>query len=256
MSVPVRVWCACLCFAALLTFSVLPPLCAGLDLAGTWAELRVLSDSVVFPLVGGLSRTTSLVQRVTVEQTGDALRIAATYCAATFDNGSALTTTINPTFVRSLPAVASQGSLDPFALPVTFAQSWTTELHGVRLEHPETDPLPTDPNDPRVFDQDGDGKPGITVHACALGVITGDVYVIERLRTRIEGQVASSDRIEGQVEGTVEQVILGASNALFLGSIVSRPDPVSSHSRFVLQRMDPAWTCDEILSHSAALFAR
>jgi hypothetical protein len=247
--------CAALLIGVFLVLAVTVPVrTADLDLSGTWAELKVLSDSATFPLVGGLGRTTTLVQRLAVVQTGAALMIQSTYCAADFDNGPALATTIDPAFIRSLAPVTVEASLDPTTTPSRFAQSWSTELHGVRLDHPETDPLPTSAGDPRVFDQDGDGKPGITVHACALGAITGDVYVVERLRTRLNGEVVSPDRIEGRVEGTVEQVILGATNALFLGSIVSRPDPVSTHSFFVLQRVNPAWTCQDIPAHRSTLF--
>lgn len=244
-------WLVLLC---VLATSGGPASCADAGLAGTWAGLKVLSDSATFPLVGALARTTTLVQRLAIEQSGNALTISGTYCAADFDNGLLLATTIDPAFVRSLAPVTVAASLDASGTPTRFAQAWSVEVHGVRLDHPETDPLPTSAGDPRVFDQDGDGKPGITVHACAFGLITGDVYVVERLRTRLEGQVVSPDRIEGRVEGTVEQVILGASDARFLGSIVSRPDPISSHSRFVLARIDPAWACNEILTHRSALF--
>ncbi len=228
--------------------------CADVGLSGTWAGLKILSDSATFPLVGGVARTTTLVQRLAIAQAGSALIISGTYCAADFDNGPSLTTVIDPEFVCSLDAVVVEGSVDASSTPTRFAQSWSTELHGVRLDDPEGDSLPTSAGDPRVFDQDRDGKPGITVHACAFGGIIGDVYVVERLRTRLEGEAVSPDRIEGRVEGTVEQVILGATNALFLGAIASRPDPISAHSYFVLQRIEPAWTCEEILDHRASLF--
>ncbi len=247
----VRLWLVLLC---VLATSGGPASCAEIDLSGAWAGLKVLSDSVTFPLVGGLVRTTTLVQRLTIAQSGNALTIRGTYCAADFDNGPLLTTTIDPAFVRSLGPVSVAASLDSSSSPTRFAQSWSVELHGVRLDNPASDPLPTSAEDPRVFDQDEDGKPGITVHACALGAVTGDVYVVERLRTRLQGQVVSSDRMEGWVEGTVEQVIVGASNALFLGSIVSRPDPTSAHSHFVLQRVGSAWTCEETFLRRATLF--
>jgi hypothetical protein len=248
-----RSWLAWLALACL-AISGGPAQCADVDLSGVWAGLKVLSDSATFPLVGGLARTTTLVQRLTVTQTGNALEISSTYCTANFDNGPALTTTIDPAFVRSLDAVTARASLDASGTPARFAQAWSVEVHGVRLDSPETDPLPTSASDPRVFDQDGDGKPGITVHACALGAITGDVYVVERLRTRLEGEVVTPDWIEGRVEGTVEQVILGATSAVFLGSILSHPDPISANSYFILQRIDPAWACEEILLRQASLF--
>ncbi len=240
----------------LLALIAVPSLSAAADLSGTWAEIKLLHDTVTYPLVGQLERTTTLICRVSVTQCGASLAIAATYCDAIFDNGSVLTTEIDPAFVCSLPAVVSSATVDSASAPREFAQPWTTELHGVRLEHPDSDPLPTSAADPRVVDQDTDGHPGITVHATALGVITGDVYVIQRLRIRLEGRLVSADRIEGEVEGTVEQVILGASNALFLGSIVSRPEAALERNLFVLQRVDAESSRDDILAQRLALFGR
>lgn len=249
-----RSWIALLALACLIAVAGAPAQCADAAFSGIWAGLKVLSDSATFPLVGELARTTTLIQRLTIVQMGTSLTISGTYCSADFNNGPALTTTIDPPFVCSLGPVIVTATLDASGTPARFAQSWCTELHGVRLDNPDTDPLPTSASDSRVFDQDGDGKPGITVHACALGAITGDVYIIERLRTRLEGQVVSPDQIEGWIEGTVEQVVLGATHPLFLGDILSRSDPVSAHSFFVLQRMDPTWGCQEILLHQATLF--
>jgi hypothetical protein len=249
-----RSWVVWLALACLIAVAGAPAQRADTTFSGAWAGLKVLSDSATFPLVGEITRTTTLVQRLTIVQAGTSLTVSGTYCSADFDNGPALTTIIDPAFVRSLGAISVTGSIDALGTPTRFAQSWSTELHGVRLDNPERDLLPTSASDPRVFDQDHDGKPGITVHACALGAITGDVYIIERLRTRLEGQVVSPDRIEGRIEGTVEQVVLGATNALFLGGILSRPDPVSAHSFFVLERVDPVWGCQEILLHRATLF--
>ena len=247
---------ACLLFIFLFAASPIPAKLTATELCGTWAELKVLSDSVTFPVVGDLERTTTLLQRVTISQSKTTLKTSATYCTATFDNGPSLTTAINETFMRSLDAVVAQANVDESEDPMCFVQSWTVELHGVDLDNPELDSLPTDANDPRIFDQDGDGKPGITVKARALGFISGDVYMIERLRIRLDGEVVSPDRIEGQIEGTVEQVIIGATNRFFLGPIQSRPDPVSTHSFFILKRIDPAWTCEDILAHREELFGQ
>ncbi len=240
-----------LLLACVVSTLVCPAASAGADLSGAWASLKVLSDSVTFPLVGDVSRTTTLIQRVTIDQSGSALTLRGAYCLAEFDNGPALTTTTDSQFLRALDPVTVAAAIDASGC---FAQSWSTEVHGVRLDCPETDPLPTDAGDPRVRDDDHDGNPGITVHARAFGFIAGDVYIIQRLRTRLVGNVVSPDRIEGYVEGSVEQVILGATNSLFLGTVSSQPNPVRSHSYFVLRRVNPAWACDEILFDRAALF--
>ncbi len=226
----------------------------GLDLSGTWVEWQVLSEFATLPLVGEVVRTSTVTMRVTLDQVGDALDVRWTYCASEIDNGSAIASTLIPeAFLASLGEVRTVARLDLGVSPVRFAQPWTTEARGCRLEDPETDPLPTSLDDPRVIDQDGDGKPGLTVQVSALGLVEGEVYVVQRVRTRLTGTVISADRIEGLVEWTTEQVTLAASNPVFLGTIPSRPDPVLENSAFVLVRIDPAWTCAEIVDRRTEL---
>jgi hypothetical protein len=225
--------------------------------SGAWAEIQVLSEFARLPLVGEAARTSTVILRVSIEQTGSSLGMRWTYCATDIDNGSAIASTVIPdAFLASLGEAAAEASIDASAAPERFVQPWTTEVRGARLDNPDTDSLPTTASDPRVVDQDGDGKPGLTVRVSALGIFRGDVYVVQRVRTRLAGAVVSPDRIEGLIEWTTEQVTLGATNALFLGNLPSRPDPFPEHSFFVLVRIDPVWTCADILAHRDAVFGR
>ncbi|MBM4371586.1 MAG: hypothetical protein FJ098_08025, partial [Deltaproteobacteria bacterium] len=52
--------------------------------------------------------------------------------------------------------------LDAEGLPAAQEIVWTWGLKD--MVEPFTDPLPTEPSDPRVWDQDEDGNPGVTVH--------------------------------------------------------------------------------------------
>jgi hypothetical protein len=225
------------------------------DLSGTWAEMQVLSEFATLPLVGEVARTSTIVLRVTLEQNGSALTQRWTYCATEIDNGSAIASTVIPdAFLVSLGEAAAEATLDASVSPTRFVQPWTTEVRGAMLGDPERDPFPTRADDARVVDQDGDGRPGLTARVSALGIFGGDVYIVQRVRTRLIGTLVSPDRIEGLVEWSTEQVTLGASNPLFLGTLPSRPDPAVENSSFVLTRIDPAWACAEILAHRAALF--
>ena len=227
------------------------------NFSGAWAEIQVLSEFAKLPLVGEAARTSTVILRVSIEQTGSSLGMRWTYCATDIDNGSAIASTVIPdAFLASLGEAAAEASIDASATPARFVQPWTTEVRGARLEDPEHDPLPTQADDARVVDQDGDGKPGLTVHVSALGIFRGDVYVIMRVRTRLVGTLVSPGRIEGLVEWTTEQVTLTATSPLFAGALPSRPDPVSEHSFFVLVRIDPVWTCADILAHRVEVFGR
>ena len=49
----------------------------------------------------------------------------------------------------------------------TIKFSKMVELNGINLKDPLNDLLPTDPNDERIYDQDLDGHPGVTVFVMA-----------------------------------------------------------------------------------------
>lgn len=225
------------------------------DVSGTWVELQALSEFATLPLVGEVARATTIILRVSIEQSGSSLSLRWVYCATEIDNGSPIATTDIPEeFLSALGELSVPAHLDASEVGVRFTQPWTTEARGVHLADPEGDALPTSPHDPRVIDQDGDGKPALTVRVSALGVLYGEVYVVQRVRTRLTGALVSPDRIEGVIEWSTEQVTLGATNPLFLGTLPSRPDPVAENSSFILIKIDPAWTCADILAHRAALF--
>ena len=227
------------------------------DLSGTWAEMQLLSEYASLPLVGEVLRTSTTILRVTIEQTGSVLAQRWTYCATEIDNGSAIASTVIPdAFLVSLGESAADATLDASHSPARFVQPWTTEVRGARLNDPERDSLPTRADDARVVDQDGDGKPGLTVRVSALGIISGEVYVVQRVRTRLVGTLVLLDRIEGLVEWSTEQVTLGATSFLFLSDLPSRPDPIAGNSSFVIQRVDPSWECADILANRDRIFGR
>ena len=249
-----------LLFLAAFSALVLGPAAAAsvpVDVSGAWAEMQVYPEFSTLPLVGEVARTSTVLLLVTMEQTGSSLIMRETYCSTKIDNGTAVASTAIPTaFLRSLGQTAKPAFLDASGTITRFTQPWYTEVRGARLDDPERDALPTDAGDPRVFDQDGDGKPGLTVHVSALFIFTGDVYVVQRVRYRLEGVVVTPDRIEGLIEWTTEQITLGATSSLFEGELPGRPDPVAEHSTFVLVRIDSAWTCEDILARRVEVFGR
>jgi hypothetical protein len=109
---------------------------------------------------------------------------------------------------------------------------------GARLAAPATDPLPTvnattgsytacggtlaacasaaaPASGGCVCDQDGDGKPGATLSVANAPVFSDldKAYVALRATVTLQGQVFSSEEIDGTVEATLEQVILGCHRA-------------------------------------------
>ena len=107
-----------------------------------------------------------------------------------------------------------------------------------------------------MFDQDGDGQPGITVRVRVLGLISGEVYVVQRLSKLLDGQVLAPDLIRGLLTWTNEQVTLGASNPFLNAGGEAHVDPVRERSYFVAIRVPAGTTCANLTANWRTLFDR
>lgn len=225
------------------------------DLSGVWAFAQVTSEIVNLPLVGTRERTaTNLLQSV-ITQDGNTLTAWETNCATNIDYRTSLVeTTIPPGFLESLGAnerfatltwIEREGALSgdrSVVLQISFP--WDVQVAGARLDDIENEPLPTDADDPRVIDQDGDGHPGVSVHVEILGLLKGDVYVVQRNWTRLEGTLIAPDTIRGIIEWKAEQTVLGASSSWLTQSQLGIPAP--ERSFFVAKRVSPGMDCARI----------
>ncbi len=226
-----------------------------LDLTGRWAFLQVTSQIGAVPFAGERTRATSSVALVDIVQDGLVLHGAESACSTTIDYGTPLVTMEVPeAFVRSMRQVAWIATLESAAVGARFERPWVTSVNGAQLADPENDPLPTRPDDARVVDQDGDGKPGLTVRIVVMGIIGGEVYVVQRDRSRLVGVVVSPDAVDGLVEWTSEQSVLGASSSIFLGGAAARLDPNPEHSYFRARRLDGSTDCAALRDAADDLF--
>ena len=126
---------------------------------------------------------------------------------------------------------------------------------GIRLDDPANEPLPTDPDDPRIVDDDGDGNPGITVNIRVTDDITGELYIARREIFAYEAFLTEPDVMTGTVTDDSEQLVIGASDPIFASSPANwgqLPDP--SKSPIILQRVDADWDCERLAAERDTLF--
>jgi len=219
-------------------------------LVGTWATLQVHSALAEVPILGELRNETRAVQLVRITEEDGALQFHARTCQIEIVGASALVRTVIPDrFLASLGeshrALTVAG--EQLAVPRGI------ELRGVRLDDPVGDPLPETAADPRVFDQDEDGQPGMTVRV--TGLVDGEIYVIQRAWDALAGQLeADGTTIRGLVQWGDEQVILGTDNQLLAGGAPSRPDPEAARSHFQMLRLDGPRDCGWLAIASDRLF--
>jgi len=225
------------------------------DLNGTWVMVQVYPRIAVLPLVGESSQTSYVVQRVSIEQDDDLLTMTDSYCFTVIEDTSLLATTEIPAaFMAALRPAPREATLSDQDGEITFIQQRYTEVRGATLDDDVTDKLPIEPDDSRVLDQDEDGFPGMTVNVNILGFIEAQIYVIQRVKYALSGIVISSDRIEGVIEWSDEQVVLAATNPLLMADSTGYPDPDPSRHIFAMIRAQEAWTCEWIAEHWREVF--
>lgn len=218
---------------------------SAVDLSGRWAMIQVYPEIATLPIVGETLRTTIVAQLVDVVQTGSAVFMSDTYCFTLVGSGTVLLRTEVPErFMASLRPSERTAHLSSSSAGVRFVQDEYVEVRGARLADPSRDALPTSPDDPRVFDQDADGFPGMSVGVRILGFLDGTAYVVQRVRYSLNGAVTAADTICGTIRWATEQTTLGASTALLRTDAPARPHPDPSRSAFLMTRVDSSAGCD------------
>ncbi|MGC9042987.1 MAG: hypothetical protein ACP5KG_03945 [Myxococcota bacterium] len=121
------------------------------------------------------------------------------------------------------------------------------EIRGALLENPETDPLPThyNINDPRIIDQDRDGKPGMT--NIMSGVLTGEVYNVQRWWVKFLINVVDENHLQGLLDHGSEQNIIDANPKSLIYDTESIKHPDQRHSYFRAKRMSDTASCSDVL---------
>jgi len=205
------------------------------------------------PILGELDNISTILgfAEVRLDDDGE-LVIIESGCGATSQTGNAISVEIPPAIPQSVT---------PTATPLTVWEEdgvihWSRPLFvipiGIRLEDPINDALPTDPNDGRIWDQDGDGEPGVTVKVS--GFAEGDIYVIQKQISSEHGTIDADGNLAGFVVDNSEQVVIGSTNPLLSQQVESRPNPDASLSTLASVALDGPQDCEWLTANAAELF--
>ena len=113
--------------------------------------------------------------------------------------------------------------------------------------HPDDDaPLPASPDDPGVYDWDGDGRPAATLRLIVPILPAGELYVVQRAHSVLDGRMVAPDRVEGRIDLPLfEQAVIGARPGFLRRSPRATQDP--ERSRFVLERVATGTACPDLV---------
>lgn len=137
------------------------------------------------------------------------------------------------------------------------SREWVAVPLGVTIDNPMNEELPYDPNDPGIFDAEGDGNPGISVDIGILGGLggTAQLYVIRIERGAWEAQVDENHYFRGYVKDDSKQRVIGASDEKFVQDLGSRhhPDPEKSTILLIPLEGDD-WNCDKLIEKREEIY--
>jgi hypothetical protein len=112
--------------------------------------------------------------------------------------------------------------------------------------------LPTKPNDPAVYDWDGDGHPGATLKLSLPFLPDGELRVVQRGHSVLDGRVVGDGRIEGEIDVRLfEQRVIGAWPTFLNRSPEIEPEP--GGSRFSITPIPPQTSCETLRAVQPAM---
>ncbi|MBK9121296.1 MAG: hypothetical protein IPM18_17075 [Phycisphaerales bacterium] len=116
-------------------------------------------------------------------------------------------------------------------------------------------PLSMDRNDPRISDDDSDGKPGVTVVVKLFGLIEGEIYIARREIFANELTLFSDGSLRGSVIDDSEQLVIGASLAILdtPNNPPQRRDP-GLNPIILIPVSNDLGTCEELMTIQNSLF--
>lgn len=230
------------------------------DLAGTFALKVVAASLVRIPIPGiddqlGGGVNYRLVQRQWDEEQGHYVQ-SSQLCGGYNFEVAGVNTAVPAETYRLVPdSVAEQVFVDHEQ--GTYRSTGHVQLWGINLPDPLNSPLPADaleaeesPHKERIYDMDEDEQPGITLKVS--GLVSGEVWAVQRKKVDLEGLVVETDRILGLSLNFYESVVLGDDIPLYdanMGSTERWPDP--KESWFEEVRIAEESDCDDVMGAEA-----
>ena len=188
-----------------------------------------------------------------VKRKGAALVLVERGCHVELSATSIVIPSVPDALPNSVPPVEYPFRVWQEGAVVKFVRDAVATPIGVKLTAPETDALPTVATDPRVWDQDGDGKPGVTVKMGG-SLITGDIFVIQKQRAVYSGELSAAGAFVGLVRDSSQQATIGATNDALKQNVPTTPDPDASKSNVRFAKLSASYDCARLLAEAKALF--
>jgi hypothetical protein len=189
-------------------------------------------------------------------QIGTKVEYRERVCGVATEKVFGASTIYRDAFVKATPVRALTASLVGSGPGATFEAGPYPQQMGVRLKDPYNEPLPNAKGDPRLTDDDRDGKPGVTVVIHHPMVGTGEVYVAQATVVRMTGKLQDDGTIRGQIRTSPNMFKIDADQWWLRGESPQRPHPDPAMSPFVLVPAGDDLDCAKLMATKDAVFAK
>jgi len=221
-------------------------------LEGTFAFKKWVTTLQEVPLMGSSENVTTGWGYSEITFDGTDLWLTEHGCHVEATGMDAVSTEIPDVVPQSMEPIALKLVVWKDGETVHWERPEAAMLVGVTLDNPLLDALPADPSDSRIFDQDGDGNPGVTVKVA--GFISGDIYVIQRAINTYYGTLDSEGSLRGHVTERGDQKTLGATNSMLEQDIPNEPINDPEKNQVELIPVDAGMNCETLLANIDSIF--
>jgi hypothetical protein len=222
---------------------------------GHYAIKSVIASIQDAPVIGKTPSVATAIGLGEIKRAGNGLTITEQGCRVELSESSVAKPSVPDAVPRSVPPVTYPLRLWQDGPTVKFVRDAVATAIGVKLANPESDPLPTSANDARVWDQDGDGNPGVTVKMSGT-IVNGDIFVVQRQKSIYSGELGAGDKLSGLVRDMSQQSTIGATNELLKQAVPTTPDPDPSKSTVRFAKLSSAYDCARLVSEASTLFPK
>jgi hypothetical protein len=232
-------------------------------IAGTWLMYSQASTCVDFVVQSETYKRSLYIIETTQDDSGVTQeRFIA--CEIELSEVFGLLPSVTPAMlVTSYPIDTVGGLVTGTAVGGGYSSAPLSELWGLEMDDPVNDLFPTESDDSRIVDSDGDGNPGATL---VFGNFC-EAYIAQRTLSHYFGAYVTPDRIEGTIVSTSRQLTVDATQTLCASNYEIRSNGPRNH--FLRIRVDGegdslnldadgdgSVTCDEVVPFKDVLFER
>jgi len=229
---------------------------APVDLTGTFASRFVMSQYVESPLSAGGEEQQSIetfgMITLTPMLDSPTVLMSKRTCLVSMTEVSGSQASLDPGYYSEPDPGVAYAEVPSATVGGTFSVQDMVDLQGIRLEDPLNDPLPTDANDTRIYDYDGDTFDGYTVKI--EGILDGWLHSIGRSVMSMDGTIVTEDFITGLTQPFSETINLESSNPLIPLDTNYYVDDVPERNFFEMVRLSEDYSCSRLLEERTQLF--